>query len=97
MGKKMQKNKTFEQLLKKWNSNEGYGCQRDPVCGETKRISECLLIFLQIRQLKSDKNNSRISKACISLSQIVFPVAKDFASNSPQEAGASHSDFVVPT
>ena len=63
----------------------------------TKRISECLLIFLQTKQLKCDINNSSIIKACTSLSIVVFPVAIDFACNSPQEVEANHSDLVAPT
>ena len=47
-------------------------------------------------ELKCNSNSS-ISKACTSLSLLLFPVAIDFVSNSPQEAGAGHSDSVAIT
>ena len=66
-------------------------------CLKARRKRRSALIFLQIKTIICDSLNSSIIKACTSLSLLVFLVAIDFASNSPQEAGAGHSDLVLPT
>ena len=48
-------------------------------------------------QLNCDRINSSIINAFTLLSLIVSLITIDFTCNSPQEAGAGHSDFVAPT
>ena len=75
-----------------------YGCRResDPVSNNTKGRSGFLLTFLQIKAIHCDSINSSIIKVCRSLTfLLVFLVAIAVVNNSPQDAEAGHSDFVI--
>ena len=72
---------------------EGW-CKQRP---KTWRKRGPVLIFLKRKQFKCDNINNSIIEASTSLSLIIFLVAIDLVSSSPQKAVASYSDFVVIT